>query len=122
MTQTLFRHPERQRGVTMFGLLFWGVLIAFTAVLVAQVLPTVMEYFTIQRAVKQVIAKSPSTVGAARDEFTRIKQVEYSIGIESSDLDVTKENEKLRIGFAYTREVHVGGPVYVLLKYDWQSN
>ncbi len=44
--------PRRaQRGVTMFGLLSWAIVIGFVAYVGVRVLPTVNEYLTIQRAV-----------------------------------------------------------------------
>lgn len=112
----------RQRGVTLFGLLFWGVLIAFTAVVGAKVTPKVMEYYTIKRAVDTVARSNPATVPAARAEFERIKQVEYSIELPASELEVTKDNDKVKINFAYSREIPIGGPVYLLLKFEGQSN
>ena len=43
-------HPSarRQRGVTLFGLVFWAVLVAFVAYVLVRALPTVNEYVTIQ--------------------------------------------------------------------------
>ena len=113
---------SRQRGISLFGLLFWGVVIAFVAVVGAKVTPTVMEYYTIARAVNKVAAGNPATVQAARIDFDKIKQVEYSIQIDPNDLEITKENDKVKIYFAYQREISLGGPVYLLLKYEGSSN
>lgn len=113
---------SRQRGITLIGLLFWGVVIAFVAIVGAKVTPTVMEYFTIQRAVTQVAKSNPASVAQAKADFERIKQVEYSIGISGNDLEVTKVDDKVKIHFAYQREIGLGGPVYLLLKYEGQSN
>jgi hypothetical protein len=111
-----------QRGVTLFGLLFWGAFLAFAVVIGAKVTPTVMEYYTIVRSVNKIAAGNPLSVAAAKAEFERIKSVEYSIGISSNDLVITKENDKVKISFAYDREVPLGGPAYLLLKYEGQSN
>ena len=113
---------SRQRGISLLGLLFWGALIAFAVIIGAKVSPTVMEYYTIQRTVNKIASGSPASVAAAKLEFDRIKSVEYSIGINSADLQITKENDKVKIYFAYDREVHLGGPAYLLLKYEGQSN
>lgn len=112
---------RRQRGVTLFGLLFWGVFIAFTVVVGAKVVPTVMEYYTTLKAVNKVASNNPVTVAAARAEYDRIKAVEYSIQVPSSELRITKENEKVRIAFAYDREIALGGPVFLVIKYEGQS-
>ncbi len=112
----------RQQGISLIGLLFWGAVIAFAVVIGAKVSPTVMEYYTIQRTVNKIASGNPPTVAAARAEFDRVKSVEYSIGIASSDLEITKENDKVKILFAYERQIALGGPAYLLLKYEGQSN
>jgi Domain of unknown function (DUF4845) len=113
---------SRQRGLSLFGLLFWGVVIVFTVIIGAKVTPTVMEYFTIQRLVNKIASGNPPSVAAAKAEFERAIGIEYSVGISSQDLDVTKENDKVKIFFKYQREVPLGGPAFLLLKYEGQSN
>jgi hypothetical protein len=122
MSRAIPTYRSNQRGVTLFGLLFWGVTIAFLAVVGAKVTPTVMEYYTIVRAVNKVAQGNPATVAQARAEFQRIKSVEYSIEISPNDLEITRENDKVKIRFAYDREIGLGGPVYLLMKYEGQSN
>ncbi len=61
----------RQRGLTLIGLLFWGILVAVVALVVIRVLPTINEYTTIQRAVKKIAQDSPGTVPEARKAFDR---------------------------------------------------
>jgi hypothetical protein len=112
----------RQRGVSLFGLLFYAVVIGFIGYLAVRVLPTLNEFFTIQRAVDQIAASQPATVAEARQAFDRQKGIEYSItSIGSGDLDITKVNEKVVISFAYEKELPLMGPVYLLLKYEGRS-
>jgi Tfp pilus assembly protein PilE len=110
--------PRHQRGVTLLGLMFWAVLIGVVAMLVLNVLPTVNEYATIQKAVTKLAKEGTGTVPEIRAAFERTKQIEYSISsIGSKDLDITKENEKLVIRFAYDKEIMLFEPVYLLIKY-----
>ena len=52
----------------------------------------------------------------------RVLPTEYSItSIAGKDLEVTKENDKLVIRFAYDKEIPIVQPVYLLLKYQGQS-
>jgi len=60
------RGRARQRGVTLFGLLFWALLIGFGAYLVIRVFPTVNEYLTIKSAVEKIAAAQPATVAEVR--------------------------------------------------------
>ena len=82
---------QQQRGLTLIGLLFWAVVVAFLALIGIRAVPTVIEYYTIQKVVDRIAASNPSTVPAVRQEFDRFVQVEYSIqSIRSSDLQVTR--------------------------------
>ena len=120
---TVKLHAVRhQRGVTLFGLLLWAIIIGFVALLSMRVLPTVNEYFTIQKAVNKIANEGLTTVPEIRAAFERQKQIEYSIqSIAGSDLDVTKENDKIVIRFAYDKEVEIMSPVYLLIKYQGSS-
>lgn len=111
-----------QRGITLFGLLFWALLVGFVGYVLVRAVPTVNEYLTIKRAVEKVAAGQPATVADARTAFDRQKEVEYSIAsIDSKDLEITKENDKVVIAFAYDKEIPLFGPVYLLLKYEGRA-
>ncbi len=87
-----------------------------------RVLPTMNEYFTIQRAVDQMAAESPATVAEVRKAFDKQKDIEYSISsISGKDLEITKENDKLVIRFAYDKEIPLVEPVFLLMKYEGRS-
>ena len=116
------RKGRQQRGVTLFGLLMWAIVIGFLALLGMRVLPTMNEFFTIQKAVNKIAAEGLSTVPEIRNAFERQKDIEYSIqSISSKDLDITKENDKVVIRFAYDKEVEIMSPVYLLIKYQGSS-
>jgi hypothetical protein len=115
--------PRRaQRGITMFGLLLWAILVGFIAYVAVRVLPTVNEYLTIQRAVNRIATEGATSVAEVRKAFERQKDIEYSItAISGKDLEITKENERLVIRFAYDKEVPLVEPVFLLIKYRGQS-
>jgi hypothetical protein len=111
-----------QRGVTLFGLLLWAIAIGFVALLAMRVFPTVNEYYTIQHAVDKIANEGLTTVPEIRSAFDKTTQIEYSISsITSKDLDITKENEKVVISFAYDKEVEIMSPVFLLIKYKGGS-
>ena len=113
---------RRPRGMSMIGLMAWAIIVGFIGYIAVRVFPTVNEYLTIQRAVNRVAAESPATVGEVRKAFDRQKEIEYSISsISGKDLEVTKENDKLVIRFAYDKEIPIVEPVYLLLKYKGAS-
>lgn len=111
-----------QRGVTLFGLLFWAVVVGFLALVGMRVLPALNEYFTIKRAINKVTTEG-STVPEIRTAFERQKDVEYAITtISSKDLMITKENDKVVVSFAYDKEVELVKPVFLLIKFEGRSN
>lgn len=116
------RKAKFQRGVTLFGLLFWAIVIGFGALLAMRVLPTVNEYLTIKKAVEKIAASGATTVPEIRTAFDKTIQTEYSIvSITNKDLEITKVNEKVVIAFAYNKEVEIMSPVYLLIKYQGRS-
>jgi hypothetical protein len=122
VTRVHARRRAAQRGLTLFGLLFWALAIGFVGYLLVRVLPTVNEFLTIQRAVDKIAAEQPATVAEARASFDRQRSLEYSISaVTGKDLEVTKENDRVVLAFAYDKEIPVMGPVYILIKYEGRS-
>ena len=120
---TVELHRKRaQRGVTLFGLMFWAIVVGFGALIGMKVLPTMNEYFTIQKAVTKIAASGAATVPELRAAFDKQKEVEYSIqSINGKDLNITKENDKVVVSFAYDKEIDLIKPVYLLIKYEGRS-
>lgn len=112
-----------QRGVSLIGLMFWAIVIGFIGYVAVRVLPTVNEYLTIQRAVNRIATEGPATVADVRKAFEKQKDIEYAISsISAKDLEITKENERLVIRFAYDKEIPLVEPVFLLVKYQGRSN
>lgn len=122
MQRTTPPRRRAQRGMSLIGLMAWAIIVGFIGYLAVRVLPTVNEFMTVQRAVDRVAAESPATVGEVRRAFDKQKDIEYAItSISGQDLEVTKENDKLVIRFAYDKEIPIVEPVYLLLKYKGTS-
>ncbi len=112
-----------QRGFTLLGLLFWAIIVGAVALIGLRVFPTVNEYLTIQRTVEKIAQSDARTVPEIRTAFDKQKDIEYSIqSIGGKDLEITKENEQIVIGFAYDKEVVLFEPVFLLIKYRGRSS
>jgi len=108
--------------MTLFGLMFWAVVVGFLGYVVVRALPTVNEYRTIQRAVDKIAASPPGTVPEIRAAFDRQKEIESpNQSLSGKDLEITKVNDRVVIAYAYEKELPLGGPVYLLLKYQGRS-
>jgi hypothetical protein len=110
----------RQRGISFVGLLFVVVVLVSVGIVVAQVVPTLIEYQAILKAANK--ATEGSTVPEVRAIFDRAQAIDDFSSVMGKDLDVRKEGDKVVVSFAYDREIHLFGPAYLVLKYRGRSN
>lgn len=111
---------NKQRGASLIGLLFVGGVLIFVGIVGAQVVPIYAEYRTIGKAVNKV--KDAGSPADARSNFDKAAQIDDIKSVTGKDLEITKDNNKLLISFAYTKEIHLAGPAYLLMKYAGRSN
>ncbi|HYW55998.1 MAG TPA: DUF4845 domain-containing protein [Polaromonas sp.] len=110
---------NRQRGISFIGILFVGGVLAFSGVIAAQVFPTLVEFQAIKKAAGK--AKDGNTVADVKTIFDKAAQIDDIKSIAGKDLVVTKEGDKTVVSFAYNKEIHIGGPAFLLLKYADQA-
>ena len=110
---------SRQRGLSFFGLLFVGSLLAMAGVIIAQIVPTFIEYEAIVKAANK--AREGETVAEVRTIFDKAAAVDDIKSISGKDIEVSKEGDKIVVNFAYQREIHLVGPGYLTIKYSGRS-
>ena len=116
------RHHQfglRQRGASLLGMLSVGIVLAVLAVVGLQVLPTLLELQSINKAVNK--ARDGGTPAEVRLLFDKATAVDDIKSISGKDLEVRQENGKTVVSFAYQREIHLVGPAYLTLKYAGRS-
>jgi len=111
---------NKQRGASLIGLLFVGGVLVFLGIVGAQVAPTYAEYRTIGKAVDK--AKDAGSAAEARSSFDKAAQIDDIKSITGKDLVFTQEGTKTVISYAYTKEIPLAGPAYLLMKYAGRSN
>jgi Tfp pilus assembly major pilin PilA len=109
----------RQAGISFIGLLFVVGVLACLGVVGAQVFPTVVEYQAILKATQK--ASEGNTVAEVRKIFERASDIDDIKSVTPKDLEVSKEGDKVVVKFAYTREIPLFGPAFLLIKYAGQS-
>ncbi len=108
---------SEQRGITFIGLLFIGGILAVSGVILAQVVPTLIEYQAIFKAAKKAAAEG-GTVADVRAVFDKAAAIDDIKSVDGKDLEVTKVGDKVVVSFAYQREIHLAGPAWLTLKYE----
>ncbi len=114
------QNKSKQRGISFFGLVFVGAVLAVTGVIAAQVFPTIVEYQAISKAVNKAAADGGSVVDI-RNTFQRAQDIDDFKSLYAKDLEITKEGDKVVVKFAYQREIHLTGPAWLTLKYTGRS-
>jgi hypothetical protein len=113
---------RRQRGLTLIGLLLSGIVIALIALVVMRVVPTVIEYFNIKKAVVRATSASPSGLPSEiRTAFDRSQAIDDFSAVAAKDLVITKVNDQTIVSFAYEKRVPLFGPASLLIEYKGDS-
>jgi sensor histidine kinase regulating citrate/malate metabolism len=118
--RNLTQFKSAQRGMSFIGLLFVGALLACTGIVIAQVVPTLIEYQAIMKACNT--AKTGSSVAEVRSMFDKNQATGYFSAISSKDLVIEKVADKHVVSFAYQKEIPLAGPAYLLMKYEGKTN
>ena len=108
-----------QRGVTLTGLILWGGALVLVAVLGMKVAPTAIEYYKILKDAKATAAqmRPESTVADVRRTFDKFAEIDM-LDFKSTDLDVSKNNGRIVIEFAYEKRIHLFQNVSLLIEYS----
>ena len=100
------RTARRQRGLGLIGLIFIGLIAVALLALGFRVVPAVVEYIAIERAV-QKIKNEGSTVREIQSAFERHRTIDDITSITSQDLDITKEGDRIVIRSAYQKKIPI---------------
>jgi hypothetical protein len=100
------RTPRRQRGLSLVGLIFVGIVVVAISALGFRLVPAVVEYIAIERAV-QKIKNEGNTVREIQAAFERHRTIDDITSISSQDLDITKEGDRIVISYAYQKKIPI---------------
>ncbi|KQW93698.1 hypothetical protein ASC94_14000 [Massilia sp. Root418] len=107
---------QKQRGISLIGLIFTIAVLAAIGLLAMQIVPTYSEY----RAISAAIVKAKgagSTPQEIQSSFSKSAEVGYISSITARDLVITREDGGLEVSFAYDKKIPLVGPASLLLEY-----
>jgi type II secretory pathway pseudopilin PulG len=107
---------RKQQGITLFGLIVVLAVLGCIGVLVANVTPTTIEYFSIKKAINTA-RTAGTTVQEIQNAFNKQAEVGYIDAISGKDLEITKDGDNIQISFAYQKKIPLVGPVSLLIDY-----
>ena len=110
-----------QHGLSFIGLVLIGVLAVSVFAIGGQSLPNLLEYQAITKAAKRA-ALEAGTVQQVRAAFDRAAAIDDIKSIRGADLEVTKNGDRVVVGFEYEREIPLVGPAYLVYRFKDQTN
>lgn len=109
----------RQAGISFISLIFIIGILAAGGVLVAQAIPTMIEYQAVVKAIEK--SKAAANPAEVRSTFDKAAQIDDIKSVHGKDLEITRQGDRNVVKVAYNKEIHMFGPAYLMLKYDYQS-
>ena len=114
---------EKQRGVTLLGMLVVCAVVAIVALLGLKVTPAYIEYFTLKKAIKDVAQNSGrGTVGEIRAAYNRRATIDSIDVIGDKDLEITKEGNDVVISFSYPKRIPLFANISLVIDFAASSN
>jgi hypothetical protein len=112
-----FSPRARQSGLSLVGVLFIGLIVVVLLLLGAKLVPAIVEYIAIERAV-QKIKNEGTTVGEIRAAFERHATIDDIKSITARDLDITKEGDRIVISYAYQYNIQLLDNVRLVIDFS----
>lgn len=116
---------NRQRGITLMGLIVGSVGLIMVALLAMKLLPSYIEYFAIKKAIVGVAQESRGRGGAAADirgAFNARAAIDDFTSVKATDLEITKEGNGFSIVANYRREVPLFANIGVYIDFTASSS
>jgi hypothetical protein len=111
---------ERQRGLSLIGMILMVVVIGFAAILALRITPTFVEYRAVNSAIKKAVASS-NTVPDIQKAFDRSAAIDDITVMTGKDLNIQKSDDGYFVDFAYTKKIPLFGPVSLTIDYAGNS-
>jgi hypothetical protein len=108
---------DRQRGLSVIALLFFGGIIAALLLLGFKLVRPITEYLAVESAI-QKITRDGSTVGEIRAAFDRYALIDDISSINSKDLDITKDNDRIIVSYAYSYPIQILDNVRLVIDFS----
>ena len=111
--------PRRQRGLTILGFIFVAAVIVTVALVGFRVLPSYIEYFTVQKALEATLADGQNvTPQEIRRSLQNRIAADYIESVRATDVTVTKENNQIIATLNWQKILHMVGNASILLEFE----
>jgi len=109
-----------ERGFTLSGFIFFAVIAVVVVMIGFRVLPAYVEYFTVQKTLRQALQRSGDTLnqGEFRKQFDLLASADYVDSVHGSDVELTKDGNQIVATAAWQRTLPLVANVSLLLDFE----
>jgi hypothetical protein len=110
-----------QRGISIVGFLFVSAVLVTVAMVGFRVMPAIIEYYSVQRALAeslQDIRDPASSIADVRAAFGRRADAGYIESVRASDLEITRDKNQVVARVEWTRRLHLVANASLLLEFE----
>lgn len=112
---------QKQKGVSLSGLLVWAVILILVAISGLKILPAYIEFSSIQKnltaVVKDINAQS-ADLNQARILFSKRAQIDNIKSISAQDIKINKENGRTVLSASYTVRIPLVSNISLTIDFD----
>ena len=117
---TVQRHA--QRGLSMIGFLFVATVLVVVAIVGFRMVPSYIEYYTVQSAVEKSLKDAPDpSPQVVRKSFEKYIAADYIDSVSHNDLVIAKEGNVITATVTWQKQLHMIGNVSLLLDFQAQA-
>lgn len=115
---------QKQRGVSLTGLMFFGGVAFFLVALAVKVAPDYIEYYTTLSNIKATAA-DPALRGAGVPQIKRAYLTRLQVAgggtVTPEDLDISKDGGEIVISFSYPKKIPLFANISLLIDFAGTS-
>ncbi|HVK95901.1 MAG TPA: DUF4845 domain-containing protein [Noviherbaspirillum sp.] len=112
---------NKQKGVSLIGFIFVIVVLGVFVVLAMRVVPSVIEFSAIKKALAAAKAGG-NTPREIQEAFEKQRVTGYIDSVKAQDLDIVKTEEGYEVSIAYQKKIELVGPASLLIDYAASTN
>jgi hypothetical protein len=111
--------PKRERGLSMIGFLFVAAVIVVVVLVGFRVLPSYIEYMSVEKVLEATLRDEPSANPAdLKRALTRRIQAEYIDSVNAGDLVITREGGQLIATLSWQKILPMVANASILLDFE----
>jgi len=99
---------QKQKGVSLSGLLVWSVILIFIAISGLRIIPAYIEYSTIQKNLTAIVKETDSQnmdLNQIRLSFSKRSQIDNIKSVSGQDIKINRENGRIVLSAGYTTKI-----------------